>query len=104
MHGHLLPGVSGWYSRIVYLGDEPAKSLDSTSPPKIPVYTFTCPQSFIAEMGPPSPSYARTIGRGIRQTYGHLSVSDIAKYLSSRKGPHGKVSSVEVERWLEQEK
>lgn len=95
--GHLLPGASGWYSRIVYLGDEVSSSLNGRP---VPVFSFTSPQSFAKEQGPPSPSYARTIGRGLKQTYDHLTDKDIALYLSTREGPHGRVNAAEVESWL----
>lgn len=70
---------AGWYGRIIYLGTKK----------KCPIFTFTSPK-LLNEILPTTPGeiYLRTIGRGIKQTYG-LKEEEIADYFLTKPGVNG---------------
>ena len=70
-----------WYGNIVYLGDEQG----------FPIFTFTSYWDIDDKSySPPSPEYALTIIRGIKETY-QLSEQEIVDYLHSKPGIKGNI-------------
>ena len=73
--GSLIFKKTQWYGNLIYLGHH----LGS------PIFTFTH-ENDITPATMPSESYLKTIIKGIRETYNHLSADDITNYLLSIRG------------------
>jgi hypothetical protein len=71
-----------WYGNIVYLGDEQG----------FPIFTFTAYWDVQDKtQNAPSPEYAQTIIRGIKETY-HMPDQEVANYLQSKPGIKGNIT------------
>src|SRR5579859_2057184 len=74
-NGSFVYSELSWYGNLIYLGIRE----------EFPIFTFTNHEN-IAQINKPSKNYLRTIIRGIKESYTHLSNEEIVTYLISKQG------------------
>lgn len=77
------PGLSGWYDKVIYLGENEGHS----------IFTFTTGNK--TDYMAPSEDYLKVIARGLRDTH-NLTLQEIVNYLIDKPGISGNYNKQEL--------